>query len=467
MDQRIVEFVRTLRASGIRISVAESYDAMNAIDKIGVFDRDVFRHALRSTLVKEADDIESFEHFFPLFFDTAAPPMFNMEQELSPDQQQMLEQALQSLMGNTQSLQQMLQQLMQQMMQGQPFSQDQLEQMGQQMGLQNADAPGQENYYNRMMQRMLGMQQLQELLEQLEDQLREMGMSEESINEIMEMMQQNREALAEQISRYVGSNVAENMVEEYEQQPPDERDLMNMPFQYLSPEDADKLRDEIKRLAARLRSRAALRQKRANEGKPDPKATIRHNLRYGGVPLELKHRDRHQKPRLVVICDISMSMRYCAEFLLTMVYELQDQVSKTHSFIFIDDMKEITHYFKEQRPDVAVRNVLTENPPGHYNTDLGNSLNTFFSDSLGTVDSRTTVIILGDGRNNNFDPRIDLAYDLRRRSRRVLWFNPEPEHEWGTGDSDMHKYAPVSSGVFMVRNLAQLVEAIDKIMADG
>ncbi|MBX3065115.1 MAG: VWA domain-containing protein [Anaerolineae bacterium] len=467
MDQRIVEFIRTLRASGIRISVAESYDAMNAIDKIGVFDRDVFRHALRSTLVKEADDIESFEHFFPLFFDTAAPPMFNMEQELSPDQQQMLEQALQSLMGNTQSLQQMLQQLMQQMMQGQPFSQDQLEQMGQQMGLQNADTPGQENYYNRMMQRMLGMQQLQELLEQLEDQLREMGMSEESINEIMEMMQQNREALAEQISRYVGSNVAENMVEEYEQQPPDERDLMNMPFQYLSPEDADKLRDEIKRLAARLRSRAALRQKRANEGKPDPKATIRHNLRYGGVPLELKHRDRHQKPRLVVICDISTSMRYCAEFLLTMVYELQDQVSKTHSFIFIDDMTEITHYFKEQRPDVAVRNVLTENPPGHYNTDLGNSLNSFFSESLGTIDSRTTVIILGDGRNNYNDPRIDLAYDLRRRSRRVLWFNPEPEHEWGTGDSDMHKYAPVSSGVFMVRNLAQLVEAIDKIMADG
>jgi hypothetical protein len=467
MDQRIVEFIRTLRAAGVRISVAESYDAMNAIDKVGVFERDTFRHALRTTLIKEADDIDSFEHFFPMFFDTAAPPMFNMEQELTPDQQQMLEQALQSMMGNQQALQQMMQQLMQQMMQGQPFSQEQLEQMARQMGLQNADSPGQESYYNRMMQRMLGMQQLQEMLDQLEEQLREMGMSEESIQEIMEMLNQNRDALAEQISRYVGSSIAENMVEEYEQQPPDDRDLMNMPFQYLSPEDAEKLRDEIKRLAAKLRSRAALRQRRANDGNPDPKATIRHNLRYGGVPLELKHRHHHHKPRLVLICDISTSMRYCAEFLLTMVYELQDQVSRAHSFIFIDDMTDITHYFKEHRPDVAVQNVLTENPPGHYNTDLGNSLNSFFGNSLDTVDSRTTVIILGDGRNNYNDPRIDLAYDLRRRSRRVLWFNPEAEHEWGSGDSDMHKYAPVSSGVYMVRNLAQLVEAIDKIMADG
>lgn len=77
------------------------------------------------------------------------------------------------------------------------------------------------------------------------------------------------------------------------------------------------------------------------------------------------------------------------------------------------------------------------------------------------------MIVLGDGRNNYNDPRLDLAYDLRRRSRRMLWFNPESEIEWGTGDSDMHNYAPISSGVYQVRTLAQLVEAIDRIMADG
>jgi uncharacterized protein with von Willebrand factor type A (vWA) domain len=460
MDKRIVEFIRTLRAAGIRISVAESADAMDAIDEIGLYERDLFRSALKATLVKENKDGGTFEHFFPLFFETGAPPMFNMEQELSPDQQEMLQQALQSMMGNMDALQQLIQQLMQ----GQQLSQEQLDQLGQMTGLPSADSQYQEGYYNRMMQRAMGMQQLDQLLEQLEQALQEMGMSQDAIDQIMEMMQGNRDALAEQISKYVGSSIARNMAEQPE---PEKTDLLNTPFQYLSSEDADAIRDELKRLAAKLRSRSALRQKRAKEGNPDPKATIRNNLRYGGTPLEIKYRNRHRKPRLVLICDISTSMRYCAEFMLTLLYELQDQVSKTRSFIFIDDMHEVSDFFRHQRPHEAVQDVLNTHRPGSYNTNLGNSLNSFYQNKLDAVDSRTTVIILGDGRNNYNDPRIDLANDLRRRSRRLLWFNPESPGQWGTGDSDMHNYAPASSGVFQVRNLAQLVDAIDRIMTDG
>jgi uncharacterized protein with von Willebrand factor type A (vWA) domain len=460
MDQRIVEFIRTLRAAGVRISVAENADARNAVDEIGLYERSAFRSALKTTLIKEQKDVPTFEHFFPLFFHTGAPPMFNMEQELTPEQQQMLQEALQSLMGNMDALQRLLQQ----MMQGKPLSQEQLDQLGQMSGLPGANDPNQEYYYQRMMQRALGMQQLQELLERLEQELRAMGMSEEAIGEIMEMLEGNRDALAEQIQQFVGSSIAQNMAD---QPPPEPRDLMNTPFQYLSPEDADQLRDEVKRLAARLRSRAALRQRRAKDGHLDPKSTIRHNLKYGGTPLELKHRDRHLKPRLVMICDISTSMRYCSEFMLTLIYELQDQVAKAHSFIFIDDIHDVSDYFKAGRPEIAVQQVLNDNPPGSYNTNLGNSLQTFFDEHLDTVDGRTTVIFLGDGRNNYNDPRIDLALTLKRRSRRVLWFNPEPEMQWGTGDSDMHQYAPVASGVYQVRNLAQLVDAIDRIMADG
>jgi uncharacterized protein with von Willebrand factor type A (vWA) domain len=357
-----------------------------------------------------------------------------------------------------------LRQLIEQMMQGRQLSQDQLDQLGQMVGLPNADSQYQDSYYQRMMQRALGMQQLQELLEQLQQQLQEMGMSQEAIDEIMEMMQANGDALAEQIQKYVGSSIARNMAE---QPKPEPQDLMQTPFQYLSSEDADSLRSELKKLAAKLRSRSALRQKRAKAGDPDPKATIRSNLRYGGVPLEIQYRNKHLKPRLVVICDISTSMRYCAEFMLTLVYELQDQVSKTRSFIFIDDMHEISDFFRQARPEAAIQEVLDTHRPGSYNTNLGNSLQTFFSDKLDSIDSRTTVIVLGDGRNNYNDPRLDLANDLRRRSRRVIWFNPESPSQWGSGDSDMHNYAPIASGVYQVRNLAQLVDAIDRIMADG
>jgi len=460
MDKRIVEFIRTLRAAGVRISVAESTDALDAAGEIGVYERDAFRNALKTTLVKDHSDEPKFDHFFPLFFDTAAPPMFNMEQELTPEQQQMLQQALQALMGDMRALQQLLEQ----MMRGEQLSQEQLDQLGQLIGLPNADNPRQDAYYQRMMQRALGMQQLQELLEQLREQLEAMGMNDQAIDDIMNMLEANRDALAEQIAKYVGSNIARQMAE----QPPEEKpDLMNTPFQYLSSEDVDTLRDEIKRLAARLRSRAALRQKHAKAGRPDPKSTVRHNLKYGGVPLEIQFRDRHLKPRLVLICDISTSMRYCAEFMMTLIYELQDQVSKARSFIFIDDMHEISDFFRSQQPADAIQTVLVNYPPGSYNTDLGNSLQTFWDERLDALDRRTTIIILGDGRNNYHDPRLDLALELRRRGRRLLWFNPEPPAQWGIGDSDMHQYAPISDGVFQVRNLAQLVDAIDRIMADG
>ncbi len=462
MDKRLVEFIRTLRAAGVRISVAESYDALRAVDQVGVYEREIFQAALRTTLVKEATDLPTFDYFFPLFFDTAAPPMFNMEQELTPDQQQMLKQALQSLAGNPQALQQLLQQLMR----GRGFDQNQLEQAGQQLGLGNADSPSQQGYYQRMMQRALSLNELRELLDQLEEALREAGMSEESLQEVMQMLRANGEALREQIERFVGSSIARNLGENPPEKP-DAQDLMQTPFRALSQEEADALRDEVKRLAARLRSRASLRQRRANDGTLDPKSTLRHNLRYGGTPIELQFRKRSLKPRLVLICDISTSMRYCAEFMLTLIYELQDQVAKARSFIFISDLHEISDYFKAKRPEIAVQEVLDNHPPGSYNTDLGHSLNTLFGEKLDAIDSRTTVILLGDGRNNYNDPRLDLAADMRRRARRVLWFNPEPHYQWGTGDSDMLDYAPLASGVYQVANMAQLVEAIDKIMADG
>jgi uncharacterized protein with von Willebrand factor type A (vWA) domain len=160
-------------------------------------------------------------------------------------------------------------------------------------------------------------------------------------------------------------------------------------------------------------------------------------------------------------------MRYMSEFALTLTYMLQDVVAKARSFIFIGDMVEVTNYFKGYEPREAVEKVLRDNPRGHYNTDLGGSLATFESDFLDAVDSKTTILLVGDGRNNYNDPRLDIAQMLQRRARRTLWFCPEPEHYWGTGDSDMHRYAPLADNVLLVRNLRELGAAVDSILSDG
>ena len=461
MEKRMVEFIRALRAAGVRISLAESQDAMFAVDLVGIGKREAFASTLKSTLVKEHDDSKVFDFFFPLFFENNAPPMWDMNQELTPEQQQMLQQALQTLMQDDQALQDLIDQLLN----GEQFSREQLEQMAQQLGMENASQMYQTRYFNRQMQRLAGMQMARDLIDQVLAELEAMGMDPETLQDLREMLEENMGALAEQISKYVGSSVAHNLAEREQHEP--RRAVEDLHFQHLSPEEAEKVRDEMRRLAARLRSRASLRQKRARSGEIDPKSTIRHNLKYGGIPLELKKRNRHVKPKLVVICDLSGSMRYMSEFMLTLTYMLQDLVAKARSFIFIGDMVEVTDRFKAHRPELAVERVLRENPRGHYTTDLGHSLNTFFDDYMDSIDSKTTVIMVGDGRNNFNNPRLDLAEDLGRRARRCIWFCPEPEYQWGSGDSDLHKYAPLSDGVFLVRNLRELSIAVDNILADG
>jgi uncharacterized protein with von Willebrand factor type A (vWA) domain len=113
----------------------------------------------------------------------------------------------------------------------------------------------------------------------------------------------------------------------------------------------------------------------------------------------------------------------------------------------------------------AVSNVLERMPSGYYNTDLGASLRKLSEDFIHTVDSRTIFIVVGDGRNNYNEPREDLFNELSRRSRKMIWLNPEPPALWGTGDSDMLKYAPACTNVFQVSNMAELTSAVDKMLS--
>src|SRR5690606_5759775 len=176
MDKRMVDFIRALRAAGVRISLAESQDAMWGEDTVGVMSREQFASAMKATLVKEARDQGTFDYFFPLFFGSGQPPMQNVPGNLSPEDQETLKQALQSLMGNMDALRDLLRQLLQ----GQPFSQQQLDQMGDQAGLPQGSEMYQRQWFERRMQQQSGLRNIEDLIEQLMQALEEMGMSGEA-----------------------------------------------------------------------------------------------------------------------------------------------------------------------------------------------------------------------------------------------------------------------------------------------
>jgi uncharacterized protein with von Willebrand factor type A (vWA) domain len=457
MESRILQLISALRASGVRVSLAESAEAFSAVDLMGIQDREQFRLSLRATLIKDLKDIPVFDKLFPLFFGTGQPPLMggNPSDDMTPEEAQMLADALRQYTQN-------LRQRMNRLMSGEQLSREELEALGQMVGLNQVDDLRYQNWMAQRMMRALAFPEVREAMKELMEELERMGMSRDRVEQMQNMIQGNMDGMREQIEQFAGERIAENMSEKE----PGERmdNLMNRPFNALSDADKKALQHEVKRLAAMLRTRIALRQKRSKNGQLDPKATIRTNLKYHGIPMEIKHKDRVRKPKIVVICDISTSMRFCSELMLGFLFALQGQVRKTHAFAFIDHLEYISEDFSGSDADEAISSVLWRMPSGHYNTDLGWSLNDFQNEYMDTLNGQTTLIIVGDGRNNYYDPRLEIFSMMTRRAARTIWLNPEPPTMWH-GDSDMPKYAPMCNNVLKVSNLRELANAVDSLLS--
>jgi uncharacterized protein with von Willebrand factor type A (vWA) domain len=456
MESRILQLISALRASGVRVSLAESAEAFSAVDLMGIQVREHFRLSLRATLIKDVRDIPVFDKLFPLFFGSGQPPTMggNPSDDMTSEEAQMLAEALRQMTEN-------LRQRVERLMNGEPLKKSELEALAKMVGLNQTDDLRHQNWMAQRMMRALAFPEVRQAMQELMEQLQQMGMNGDRILEIRERIQQNLQGMEEQIRQFAGQRIAENLSEK----PPSEGidGLMNRPFHALSDADKKVLQREVKRLAAALRTRIALRQKRAKGGQLDPKATIRANLKYHGVPMELRYRDRTRKPRLVVICDISTSMRFCSELMLSFLFALQGQVRKTYAFAFIDHLEYISGDFLGGNADEAIAGVLLRMPPGHYSTDLGWSLNNFDREYMDTLNGQTTLIIVGDGRNNYNDPRLDIFSTMARRAARTIWLNPEPKSMW-QGDSDMIRYAPFCDDILRVGNLSELATAVDELL---
>jgi uncharacterized protein len=456
MESRILKLISALRASGVRVSLAESAEAFSAVDLMGIQDREHFRLSLRATLVKNVDDLPTFDRLFPLFFGIDQPPIMggNVMDELTPEEAQMLAEALRQF---TRELRERLARLMN----GEPLSQEELDSLAERVGLDQANDIRQENRIIQRMLRMMAFPEIAEAIRELLEFLEKIGMDSVRLQQIQEMLGQNMQGIQNQVRacaiKYIAGNLSDRL-------PVDPRDeLLNRPFEALSDGDKKSLQQEVQRLAAALRTRIALRQKHAKSGQIDPKATIRANMKYQGIPMEIRHRDRVRKPTIVVFCDVSTSMRFCSELMLSFLFALQSQVHKTHAFAFINHLEYISADFAGAKADAAIRSVLLRMPGGFYNTDLGWSLKNFSDDYLDTLNGQTTLIVVGDGRNNYNDPRLDLFARLARRASRTIWLNPESPDLWH-GDSDMPRYAPLCTNVMKVGTLRELAGAVDQLL---
>ena len=165
---------------------------------------------------------------------------------------------------------------------------------------------------------------------------------------------------------------------------------------------------------------------------------------------------------IMVLCDVSGSVAAMAQFLLMFLYALNEALSDIRAYAFSGSLIEVSEILEKNPIEKAIEKIMEAIGLGSSN--YGNSLADFEEGWMKFVTNKTTIIILGDARGNNTDPRTDILSRLSLRAQRVIWLNPEFKPMWGTGDSDMHRYAPFCNLLTECSTLRHLERAISSIL---
>jgi hypothetical protein len=230
--------------------------------------------------------------------------------------------------------------------------------------------------------------------------------------------------------------------------------------------DHERMRVLVRAMARRLATQYGRNRKRARRGVLDVRRTLRRNMGWDGVPFHTVWKtERIEKPKLVVLCDVSGSVAAMAQFLLLFLYSLNEALSGLRAFAFSGELVDVSDLLEREPIERAIPEVMAR--AGYGSSNYGMALAGFERDQMRLLDSHTTVIILGDGRGNRTDPRSDILARMAERARQVVWLNPEHRALWGTGDSDMPRYAPHCRVAVSCSTLDGLERVIAALLRDG
>ncbi len=469
MDEKLVEFANLLRENGVRVSLAETLDAFSASELTGLGERDAFRAALRATMIKRATELPVFEELFDVYFSglgeiikQASKAVQDALSMSDQEFQKFLEQVEEMLKKEGKKLSELAKQLLQN---NSGAMEKRLREAARAARLKGIERTIEENYFARALARELGLDRIEAEIKELREQLEKMDLGPAMKARMEEYLERRLKALEDIIRRYVRMEREKRDIRQREDQRMNQ--IAEKSFYYLSEDELKKMQEAVQRLAQRLKNVIAIRRKRAKKGRFDIKRTLRHNLEYGGVPFKLRfERRRKERPQVVILCDVSDSVRNASRFMLQFVYSLQDLYSRVRSFIFVSDIGEVTDHFRsndiKEALDVALKGDII-NVYAHSN--FGHAFRSFVSDHIGAINKRTTVIVLGDARNNYNLPHDWCLRDIRQRAKRVIWLNPETRNTWGFGDSEMERYQVHCDMVEECRNLNQLYRVVDRLVA--
>lgn len=472
-------FITELRNAGLPVSLTENLDAMEAIQHIPLEDREAFKYALGATLVKNNAHWRSFETVFEVYFSLRGPEykidgtesdLDDFFREMQEQMDQMRQGAGDGQGGAMDSLtpEELMNILMNALMNGDQAMMRALARQAVQRfaGMEPGRPVGGTYYLYRTLRNL----DLDGMLDKLMDQSRQqVGGELTSLEERLERDEfQDRiekfkqEVEAEIRRRLVADRGAEAMAKTLRKPLPED-----VEFMHASRDEMQHLKKALQPLTRKLAARLARKRRHGRKGPLDFRNTVRHSLAYGGVPAEPKFKyPRPAKPELIVVADISGSVAAFARFTLMLVYAISNQFSKVRAFVFIDGIDEVTDYFKKTEDiSEAIHRINTEADvvwvDGH--SDYGHAFEVFWERYGKDINAKTTVLLLGDARNNYHATQSWVVKEMQKRGRHVYWLNPEPKSYWNTGDSVVGEYGGFTDGVYECRNLRQLESFVEKL----
>ncbi|WP_135470708.1 VWA domain-containing protein [Crenalkalicoccus roseus] len=446
MDGPLLDFFRAARSAGLRISPAESIDASRAVRVVGWEDRARLRDTLSLVLAKTVEEKRRFEECFDLFFrrdgfrgaaeDEAEPPPSPPEGAPPGLPEGGAAGAVGSGLGR-------------------------MLLAGDRAGLAAAMAAAAEEVG---VSRIAVFTQVnlfaRRILERMDLAGLERDIAAHQGTPIGARLRQGRDMLREEAQALARQNL--ELYAQGESERWRERMLAQTRLAAIDRRDHERMRVLVRTMARRLAVLYGRTRKRDRRGMLDARRTLRRNMGWGGVPfLTVWKRRKLDRPRLVVLCDVSGSVAAVAQFLLLFLYAMKEALSGLRAFAFSGSLIEVSDILEREPIEKATAEIMAR--IGFGSSNYGNSLVEFERGFMPILDRRTTVIILGDGRGNRTDPRVDVLQRMANRAKQVIWLNPEPRTLWGTGDSDMPRYAPhcrVTAVCSTLKHLDRVVTAL-------
>jgi uncharacterized protein with von Willebrand factor type A (vWA) domain len=463
-------FVHELRSAGLPVSMTENLDAMTAVEHVDLREREVVRAVLGATLVKHQRHRPAFDTVFDVYFSLFSPAAADRAALDLPDE--LFGTAGGDIQGGGAGGDLTREELAEMLLRAlQTMDLDELRRLAGMAVTQFAGMePGRPVGGTYYLYRTLRQIDLDDLSARMLEQARTRG---EIPDDPLEgrLAREEQEARLHELRRLVEEEIrrrlvadrgVEAMARTLRKPLPEDIDFM-----HASREEMLALQRAIQPLTRLLAARLAQRRRRRHRGSLDFRRTVRASMNYGGVPVEPRFRRPHPaKPEIMVVADISGSVASFARFTLQFVHAMASQFSRVRSFVFIDGIDEVTRFF-EDTDDVseAVHRVNTEADvvwvDGH--SDYGHAFSVFHERHEREVTQKTSVIFLGDARNNYHASQNWVLQSIGKRARHVYWLNPEPRGYWDTGDSIISEYAKYCDGVFECRNLRQLERFVSTI----